>query len=202
MSDDSDDSGSCVVKPVKPIKPESGRTALLKNIPISNQKAKESLLASYRLQFQKWHMLLLAGFNLCFYGLGSKRDILREFFVEKCGHACRLIFNGNARTISVRKILQTILRNVLHVNSLTSNFLLLKEINDESVSSIDSGLIKWVSYIDSNLTTKLFILINNIDSLQLRSAASQWILANLASCKNICLVASVDDIHAQKCMIF
>ncbi len=67
-------------------------------------------MSVYKSQFNTWRCELLAGFNLMFYGLGSKRQLLQEFVKSHLqARGPVMIINGFAPSVNLREIFNTLL---------------------------------------------------------------------------------------------
>ncbi|KAJ3038239.1 Origin recognition complex subunit 2 [Rhizophlyctis rosea] len=133
-------------------------------------------------QFPQWKFELSQGFNLLFYGFGSKRSLLNSF-AEFCLSSHPVItVNGYHPTCSISQILRTIIDGLLnHTGPYGS-------IQDQT------SLIQTYFTSPDRQIPQLYILIHNIDGANLRSEKTQTALATLAETPNIYLVGSVDHI--------
>ena len=165
------------------------------NLVISNRDAKLDLIHHYRSEFPKWSAQVRSGFNLCLFGLGSKKAMLEEFVNDFMFDMPRLVFNGTSSMISLKKILQTIFSCVLKLKKIPSSSTLSLH---EGATHITSGFLRWISYIGSSLASQLCIVIHNIDSKWLKSSSTQLCLSALAALGKVSMIVSVDDINAFK----
>lgn len=121
---------------------------------------KQQLLRSYRSSYNKWFFQLTNGFNLLFYGVGSKRELLTDFaeHVVASLHIPLVVLNGyeplvlkqvkevlaqhqgSRRCILVHSIDGTSLRSSNAVLSLT-----------EAVANADTCLIASMDHINTPL---------------------------------------------------
>lgn len=129
-------------------------------------------------QFPQWYFELKQGFNLLFYGYGSKRTLLNQFATDVLNDAPLVVINGFFPTINARTILSKISEDVLQYKGF--------------VGSLQDHL----SIITTSLKSPLYLLIHNIDGEALRAPATQSILSSLASHSQVHLVASIDHINA------
>ncbi|ODN75991.1 hypothetical protein L202_05957 [Cryptococcus amylolentus CBS 6039] len=154
---------------------------------------------AHRGRFRTWSKELEAGFNLLFYGFGSKRPTLNLFAQEelaKKGHV--VVINGTFPGLGVRDIVSEIedrlgvpqaisvppscstpLERAAH--RIYAHFLPPSAISDPS---------EWPT-----ANAPLYLVIHNIDAPALRSPKSLAILSLLASCPRIHLIASYDHVH-------
>ncbi|KAJ3300625.1 Origin recognition complex subunit 2 [Borealophlyctis nickersoniae] len=138
----------------------------------------------YREHFPQWYFELSCGFNLLFYGYGSKRELLTNFATTMLADSPLLIVNGYHPTATIKDVLGKIIDGVLgHTGPLGS-------IQDQV------ALISAYFSEPEREVSDLFLLIHNIDGASLRSDKTQTALASLASSANIHVIASVDHINA------
>ncbi|KAJ8325759.1 Origin recognition complex subunit 2 [Batrachochytrium dendrobatidis] len=153
---------------------------------VQTKHAKELELLHHRHQqrFGQWSFELHQGFNMLFYGFGSKRDLIEEFAAQCLSDYPILIVNGLFPTISLRDILSKVLNDVIqHDGQCGSLF--------DQVSHITSYFSSCTRQID-----RLYLVIHNIDGINLRNEKTHTALSRLAECRNIYMLASVDHINA------
>lgn len=157
--------------------------ALLR-VPVKHEAELKKLSNLQERQFDQWLFELRNGFNLIFYGYGSKRNLLAKFATTFLTDGPLLVVNGYFPSISAKEILGKILDGVLHHAGATGT------IQEQTT------LVKAYFEQPDRACRKLYILIHNIDGTNLRHEPTQRILSLLASCPNIHLIASVDHINA------
>ena len=146
----------------------------------------ESLLR----QFHRFLLELEQGFNLLFYGYGSKRALLNRFATEVCskrGHV--MVLNGFQPKVSIKDILTAIEAIPVVQKFAESTGVATGNSNESQVARIRA-------YFSSSDVKPLFLLIHNIDSQNLRSPKVKSQLAALASHTRIHLIASIDHVNA------
>ncbi|KAG9292994.1 hypothetical protein G9A89_016356 [Geosiphon pyriformis] len=155
----------------------------LNNLPVKHQEELEILSKFQQAQFYQWYFELISGFNLLFYGFGSKRKLLENFARNILTDHPLLIVNGYFPSINLR----TILKNIYH-----------EVLNDNPRGSLEEQARFIHSYFSCSerAIQRLYILIHNIDGQQLRSERTYACLSILASSPNIHFIASMDNIHA------
>ncbi|KAL7072459.1 hypothetical protein ACQ4LE_008292 [Meloidogyne hapla] len=132
--------------------------------------------------FQEWFNLLSSGeFNILVHGLGSKRKLFENFREFLSSYHC-FVIDGLFSGISISAIFEQIEINL----GLKLRVKFKTKINDWAKDLIDK--IREKEFI--------FILINHIDSPQLRSRQQQEALSILVRSKKIRLIASVDHVNA------
>jgi origin recognition complex subunit 2 len=161
------------------IKSASSKYQLTNPVSVSLQR----VFASH---FRRFRAELEEGFNLMFYGYGSKRAILNRFASEVCskrGHV--VVVNGSQPKSSIKDLLATLesipdLQNVPLV-----------------ANSIEGQLRRIIEFFSPmNERPPLFLFIHNIDSAPFRTSKAKSSLSTLASSPRIHLVASVDHVNA------
>jgi origin recognition complex subunit 2 len=147
---------------------------------------KQRLIKGYEEMFVQWAFQLETGFNLLFYGIGSKRQLLLKF-VEDClierHDVPTLVINGYNTHTGFSEILKK-LHEILGIEKLKLN----KKIGD----SVDN-LVSYFSKRDRKV--ELIILFHNIDADQFRDEKIQHYLSKIASISQIQFVASIDHIN-------
>ncbi|KAL4065494.1 origin recognition complex subunit 2-domain-containing protein [Scleroderma yunnanense] len=136
--------------------------------------------------FQRYARELVEGFNLLFYGFGSKRTILNKFATEclsKKGYV--VVMNGFQPNISLKDIFSSIER-IPGVQSTHS-----------SGGSTEQHIYDFFAEAsDDPLRRDLYLVVHNIDSPAMRSPKIKNVLSFLALNPNIHLVASIDRLNA------
>ncbi|KAG8705912.1 Origin recognition complex subunit 2, partial [Ceratobasidium sp. 395] len=175
--------------------------SFLANNPAYAQKhtaERARLKAEAKALFGHWLTELLEGFNLLFYGFGSKRVLVNEFATEQCaeeGHV--IVVNGYLPNVGTADILSSIeqIPGLVEHSKLEGGS--TAEHRARRVSSFFSSLSS-DSSPDSPDTAgaPLFLIIHNIDSPQLRTPRAQRVLTTLASTRHIHLVATVDHVNS------
>jgi origin recognition complex subunit 2 len=148
----------------------------------------ERLNTEHTKWFGQYALELEQGFNLCFYGYGSKRGVINAFARSKCakrGHV--VVVNGYIPSLRVKDILGAIEQ--------------VPGMADVPVAAGGSGIegqtrrICEFFHCDTR-TAPLYLVVHNIDGPGLRDGRARGVLATLALHPRIHLVASVDHVHA------
>ncbi|TPX62966.1 hypothetical protein PhCBS80983_g00119 [Powellomyces hirtus] len=160
-----------------PLSPQS-LNECLKKIAAKHQNQISLLTSLHQDQFDQWFFELRQGFNLLFYGYGSKRPLLNQFASEILDDGRVLVIHGFFPALTIRSILKKITDEVLQYEGPVGS------------------LLDHLSIIISTLKEPLYLVVHNIDGQALRSTTAQLILTTLASHPTIHLVASVDHINA------
>ena len=152
--------------------------------------ASSAIQESLSQQFRRFLLELEQGFNLLFYGYGSKRALLNRFATEVCskrGHV--IVLNGSQPKASIKDLL-TAIEAIPVVQKFTESA------DVATGTSNESQLARIRACFSSSDIKPLFLLIHNIDSPNLRSPKVKSQLAALASHTRIHLIASIDHVNA------
>lgn len=152
--------------------------------------ASSAIQESLSHQFPRFLLELEQGFNLLFYGYGSKRALLNRFATEVCskrGHV--VVLNGSQPKASIKDLLTAI-----EATPVVQNF--TESMGVTTGNSNESQLARIRACFSSSDVKPLFLLIHNIDSPNLRSPKVKSQLAALASHTRIHLIASIDHVNA------
>ncbi|OLY84771.1 Origin recognition complex subunit 2 [Smittium mucronatum] len=152
-----------------------------------------NLTEFYKTQYKQWLFELENGFNLLFYGFGSKKDLVKEFCEEMILDSLNpvIVINGFHPNLNFKSVLDNIVLNVLNI---PKHSVKLSSIND-SIEEI-STYFRVPSKYNSIDVDSLTLLINNIDGISLRKDIIQQSISYLASVPGIHLVATIDHINA------
>ncbi|GJJ15768.1 hypothetical protein Clacol_010046 [Clathrus columnatus] len=146
--------------------------------------------------FPRYVLELDEGFNLLFFGFGSKRSLMNEFAKTVCskrGHV--VIVNGFMPGIGIKELF-TRIEEVPGVTELplTSGILVLEA---QARRIYDFFLPQAVRPNQRTASAPLFLIIHNIDSPLLRTSKAKSLLSLLALSPRIHIIASIDHIHAE-----
>lgn len=169
--------------------PQDQLQKLLRNMEVSQEHidALNELSETNKKHFAKWSYLLHENFNILLYGLGSKRNILKQF-QESLSDSPVIVVNGFFPTLSLKDILDSIASGVLDLKELSANPYEACEIIEEEFARQPE--------------LHLYLIIHNIDGEMLRNAKTQNVLSKLAAINNIHLLASIDHINGPLSEIF
>ncbi|ORX94954.1 ORC2-domain-containing protein [Basidiobolus meristosporus CBS 931.73] len=156
----------------------------LRSVPVKHVQEAELLQSLHEQQFFQWYFELKSGFNILFYGFGSKRKLLNKFAQSYLTDGSLLVVNGYFPTISIKEILGKIIEDVVQKNGSLGS-------PEEQISSIYEYFTN-----DNRPIERLYLLIHNIDGGSLRTERVQTLLSVLAAVPNVHLIASVDHINA------
>eukprot|EP01083_Nonionella_stella_P015816 44268_1 len=168
----------------------------------TNKQLKHNILNTWRDEhYQNWLIELKTGFNLLFYGVGSKKHVLEDFGKTYCcsdpdGIVIRV--NGFDDTVSDKQILNALIKVIIDKDKKRK----IKKNNISHSHDAQQKARNIVQYLeDKENENKLqysfyYLIINNIDGKRLRKKNAQSVLSVLANCRYIHLIASMDHIHA------
>ncbi|KDQ09929.1 hypothetical protein BOTBODRAFT_75279, partial [Botryobasidium botryosum FD-172 SS1] len=180
-------------------------THLLRQSPARHKHAAEiaALCAKHETYFPHYYTELTQGFNILFYGYGSKRTMLNSFattFARKKGHV--VVVNAFSPTVGIKDVLASI-ENIpdftstpLPTSSTSSTTPTLEARADRIYDFFLPPSIRPSNPTTTSPRRPLFLIIHNLDSPNLRTPRAKSILALLALHPHIHLLASVDHIRA------
>lgn len=169
------------------------REAVIEIAP-KHEKEIESLLSSYKNSYQQWFFQLRCGFNLLFYGFGSKKLLLEDFCNTSMVDNGVIVINGYLQSINVKQVAVAIAE--VYWNQI-KNYRKRRPTNSKSFDS--ESIEDILSFLDGDHCDDdgfVCVVIHNIDGPGLRNSDSQQYLAKIASCSHVCVIASVDHVNA------
>jgi origin recognition complex subunit 2 len=157
---------------------------ILQDTPAKHSKEIGILSEMHKQHFPQWFFELHAGFNLVFYGYGSKRNLLNDFAQSSLTDGPMIVVNGFFPSITIKDILLKITAGALGMTAPTG---------------VIQDHVKFICdyFADEDREYEsLYIVIHNLDGPNLRNERAQTALSMLAHAENIHLIASVDHINA------
>jgi origin recognition complex subunit 2 len=151
-----------------------------------HEKERQRLMNIYSRQFGQWYSELHYGFNLLMYGFGSKRRLLLQFAKGFLSDGLVMMVDGFHPACNYKQLLDRIMHKMIPQKGGHSS----KHWTDQS------EYLRLCLNQDLTIYPRLYLVIHNIDGLNLRSDNVQTVLSLLASIPKVHLVASVDHIHA------
>ena len=136
--------------------------------------------------FRRYAHELDQGFNLIFYGFGSKRAVLNDFASKELarrGHV--VVVNGYHPNTALKDVLASIER--------------VPDLANTAVAGVDAQVRRictFFSAADAPRARRLYLVIHNIDAPPMRATKMRNALSLLALSPNIHLAASVDRLGA------
>ncbi|CAG8853672.1 11399_t:CDS:1, partial [Gigaspora margarita] len=145
--------------------------SMLTKIPIKHKTEIKLLTEFYKCQFLQWYIELKTGFNLLFYGYGSKKKLLEEFLEAHLKDRLLLVINGFLSKLKIKEIfLQVINRINMGV----------KPESRETLEELMKLIRKYFSDPDQKVQS-LYIMVHNIDRQGLRTLQIQNCISILAA---------------------
>jgi len=128
--------------------------------------------------YPEWFKLMSVGFNILLHGVGSKKKLIQNFCEKYLNNSHYIELLGYHHDLNAKNLVKSILCDVLELNETFKTF-------DDQITAINQ-----------NLQSPLYLIINNIDGNCLRDSSVQLCLSELASNKNIHIIATVDHINS------
>ncbi|ETO83858.1 hypothetical protein F444_02182 [Phytophthora nicotianae P1976] len=132
--------------------------------------------------FPGWKSELLAGYNLLFYGVGSKLPLLQDFASTYLSDGIVMQVHGYLPVVSLKYLVETIREKVLNA-VVKPNEALSQQCRDIAKAK------------PSRHVPPVYLLVHSIDGLALRNPEAQTCLSWLAKAPFIGLIASMDHIN-------
>ena len=162
----------------------------------TNAKVKQSMLDRLRKEkYLNWLIELKSGFNLLFYGVGSKKSVLEDFgklFCCRDPQAITLRVNGFMDDLLMKQFMEKLVEVIINKTEKTAIR------NDRDPVKRAENVVRYLEEegVQRNLRYRYFYLIvHNITGKALRKKKIQRALSVLANCRFIHLIASIDHIH-------
>lgn len=159
-------------------------TAILDTLCI---KPIESLNDYYETQAAQWLFEMKEGFNLAFYGVGSKRDLINNFvetiLLPRVDNSKCLVVNGYNPDFHIKTLFMEIWKRCFKKPAPATK---------DIIDMCELTIRKFETGYD---TKQLVLVIHNIDGECLRKDQIQYMLSQLAQCEQISLVCSMDNVN-------
>ncbi|CAG8458409.1 1640_t:CDS:1 [Diversispora eburnea] len=158
-------------------------TDIINKIPLKHEDEINLLSEQYKEKFIYWSSDLKNGFNLCFYGFGSKMEIIDEF-AKYLNEQIVLRIEGFDPNFNF----QTTLELLNDVNEI---------VKPNSIRNIENQITHIQKYFSNENREHecLFIIIHNLDGPTFRDTQNLNYLAKLVNISNVRLIATVDNIN-------
>ncbi|OMJ29917.1 Origin of replication complex subunit 2 [Smittium culicis] len=162
------------------------------------------LTSFYKTQYPQWLFELHNGYNLLFYGYGSKRELVLDFCESMILDQFNpvVVINGFNPNLNFKSVLENIALNLLKLNKQSAKLGSIADATNEIIFYFKSTAKDQNSANSphlppsSNSIETLTLLINNIDGTSLRKENIQQCISSLASIAGISIVATTDHINA------
>ncbi|GAV29643.1 hypothetical protein PMKS-003144 [Pichia membranifaciens] len=147
-----------------------------------------SLNKLYEFQFSQWLFELREGFNLVFYGIGSKRRLLfnfvQDFLLPLAPQSKCIVINGYNTEFNLRMLMREIWRVCFHKSLPTAR---------ETREACNFTHLEFMK--SRNRNKRLYILLHNIDGESLRNDDLQYMLSQLVIIRQVSMICSVDNLN-------
>ena len=140
-----------------------------------------SLYHLHRRKFPQWRFELDHGFNLLFYGAGSKKTVLNDFQENYLQDFPCLVIKGDSETLTLNAILDGITQ------------ILQKQTTGRSYLKRTENILSMLSC--SSKVPRIALIIHNIDGEVLTTDTCQTVLTTLAKHEKICIIATSDHVN-------
>lgn len=155
---------------------------LSENSCTKHDKKLKSMYKDIVSNFPYWLTLLREGFNLLLYGFGSKRQIINDFRMSVLVEESVLVINGFFPGLTMKEILESITIDLLDLEYCPGSAeLAIQQIEEKQKLKTSEDI---------------YILINNLDGVELQNYKAQHILSRICSLKKVHLIASVDRVNS------
>merc|ERR1719491_2437026 len=156
-----------------------------------NARIKQAHLEHLRAaKYRKWLIELKSGFNLLFYGVGSKKEVLEDFVTLFCCHDPRgitLRVNGFLDEVTMKVVIEKGRATKTKKNGIRAGKGLVQRA---------TLIVEYLDALGVELEYSYFyILVHNLTGASLRKGAVQRAWSILANSQWVHIVASMDHIH-------
>lgn len=175
-----------------------------------HQNERNALYELHKKLYHQWCFELSQGYNLNFYGIGSKANLILDFvndylldwyeqtLLEDDEYPVVMVVNGYNPATKLKLVIHDIALAIVTPE-------IRKEKNIKMPKHIGEAFPFLVSYMKKHVThhsefglvkPKLILVVHNIDDEAFRDERSQNILSQLASLPDVWLLTSVDNVNA------
>lgn len=153
-------------------------------VPKETQASLDALHSSFQKIMPNYLLELTLGYNLMFYGLGSKRTALNDFakFCAKSGHV--FVANGFLQDFALKAFLSKVDESLDITSPPLEN------------PQVDTHCRRLCSFQSKPSSRHLILVFHNIDTIGIRNARAKKCIQILNNCSKIHVVASMDNIMA------
>ncbi|RKO98469.1 hypothetical protein CXG81DRAFT_5979, partial [Caulochytrium protostelioides] len=155
--------------------------AALAGAPTKHAEEHAQLAALYARLYPQWRFEASQGYNLVFYGYGSKQRVVNRFAQTAFPDHYRLVVNGFMPSVSLAAVLGTLQTRLIGYRGVLG-----------SVTEQVARILAWLS----EAQRRLVLVVHTMDGARLRTPAVQVALARLAASPRVTLLATIDHIHA------
>ncbi|ODV82708.1 hypothetical protein CANARDRAFT_191208, partial [[Candida] arabinofermentans NRRL YB-2248] len=145
----------------------------------------ENLNKFYKLQYTQWLFELQQGFNLAFYGIGSKRllllEFIQKFLMKRFDKAKCFVVNGYNPEFHIRNIIEPLWAMFGKKVKTSTQW-------HESIAAL-------ANEFKSKPNKKTIILVNNIDGESLRSDKYQRFMSEISKISQVYFICTMDNLN-------
>ncbi|KAI7748478.1 hypothetical protein M8C21_009301 [Ambrosia artemisiifolia] len=178
---------------------EQDLRAEVSNIEPKHEKEIASLIDSYKSLYNEWLFELRYGFGLLLYGFGSKKTLIEDFASTALTEYSVIVVNGYLQSINLKQVamaMAEVLWDQLKLQLRSASGSLPKSQQPFNSRSMDD----LIAFLDGPHAPEnecfVCLVIHNIDGPGLRDSESQHLLARIAACSHVRVVASIDHVNA------
>lgn len=163
------------------------------------REEKLELTELYKKQYHQWCLELSQGFNLCFFGVGSKIDIITDFasnylvgwmddYYKFSTNPKVLVLNGYNPSCKLKDILEHLIE------------ILCPEASQDISRQVHEVIPQMIKYLNETreatmkIAPKLVLIVHSIESESLRDERTQVQLCQLANLPEVHLICSFENI--------
>ncbi|XP_076929468.1 origin of replication complex subunit 2-like [Bidens hawaiensis] len=163
-----------------------------------HEKEIASLINSYKSLYNEWLFELRYGFGLLLYGFGSKKSLIEDFASTALTEYSVIVVNGYLQSVNLKQVAMAMAEVLFEQVKLQprSSGGSLKSQQPFSTRSMDD----LIAFLDGPHAPEsecfACLVIHNIDGPGLRDSESQHLLARIAACSHVRVVASIDHVNA------
>ncbi|VFQ86884.1 unnamed protein product [Cuscuta campestris] len=172
------------------------------NIEPKHEKEIKDLAISYKKSYSEWKFVLRCGFGLLMHGFGSKKALIEDFASTTLTEYSVVVINGYLPSINLKQVAITLAEllwdqlEALRKMSSGSQSKNQQPFNARSVDNLIGFLNEPLPLDADDEECFVCVVVHNIDGPGLRNPDDQQFLARIASCANVRMVASIDNINA------
>ncbi|CAN1769780.1 Origin of replication complex subunit 2 [Linum perenne] len=185
------------ISDIDPVDEQELRTAAA-DIQPKHEREIASLMESYKKSYPEWVSMLRSGFGLLMYGFGSKKALIEDFASTALTEYSVVVINGYVQSINLKQVMVAIAEvwlDQVKAKKRNSPSKVNQSFNSRSVDDILSFLDEQEDAGDDDRYF-VCVIVHNIDGPGLREPESQQLLARIASCSHIRVVASIDHVNS------
>ncbi|KAL8252084.1 hypothetical protein R6Q59_035777 [Mikania micrantha] len=178
---------------------EQDLRAEVSNIEPKHEKEIDLLINGYKSLYNEWVFELRYGLGLLLYGFGSKKTLIEDFASTALTEYSVIVVNGYLQLINLKQVamaMAEVLWDQLKLQSGSASGGLPKCQQPFNSRSMDD----LIAFLDAPHAPEnecfVCLVIHNIDGPGLRDSDSQHLLAKIAACSNVRVVASIDHVNA------